>query len=440
MGKLTVFFIILFLAIVGILAFYNQGSVEIRLWKDITYNVPIIGLIMFSAAFGIISMSIIIAIRDIKRYLESWKIQRRQKKEQKIRDTFMRAMDAYYVSRLEDATELFTKVLEDAPDHFEALMRLGDIHRRNRDLRSAEELYLRAKEVRPKSMEVMISLIEIAEESKKWQEALKYLDEILSVDGDNIMALKKKRKIYEGLGKWDEAIEVQNKLLKCKLPDEEEAEENRILQCYKYESAKKLIKDGEPERGIKILKGLLKSNEGFVPAYITLSDAYTKSNNTRDAESILLKGYETTSSLVILSRLEEYYISQGEPGKIIDLYQKAIQNDRNDWRLHYLLAKLYYRLEMIDYAYEKVNEIDMSSFNLPGLHALYGCILERRAEHDKALAEIKKAINIEDIIKVPYCCGSCKFTSDEYTDRCPKCGKWDTFLLDVNEICQKKEG
>ena len=440
MGKLTVFFIILFLAIVGVLAFYNQGSVEIRLWKDITYEVPIIGLIMFSTAFGIISMSIIIAIRDIRRYLESWKIQRRQKREQKIRDTYIRAIDAYYASRFEEATELFTKVLEDAPDHFEALMRLGNIHHRNRDFRSAEELYLRAKEVRPKSIEVMVSLIEIARESRKWEEALKYIDEILSIDSDNIAILKKKREIYEALGKWDEATDVQNKILKCKLTDEEEAEESRVLQCYRYESAKKLIKGGESEKGIKMLKGILKSNEEFVPAYITLADAYTKSNNTRDAESILLKGYETTSSLVILSRLEEYYISQGEPGKIIDLYQKAIQNDRNDWRLHYLLAKLYYRLEMIDYAYEKIKEIDMSSFNLPGLHALYGCILERRSEYDKALEEIKKSINIEDIIKVPYCCGNCKFTSDEYTDRCPKCGKWDTFLLDVNEICQKKEG
>ena len=80
MGKLTVFFIILFLVVVGMLAFFNKGAVDLTVWKDITYPVPVIALILISTASGILAMAIIVAIRDARRYIDSWQVQREQNK------------------------------------------------------------------------------------------------------------------------------------------------------------------------------------------------------------------------------------------------------------------------------------------------------------------------------------------------------------------------
>jgi tetratricopeptide (TPR) repeat protein len=193
---------------------------------------------------------------------------------------------------------------------------------------------------------------------------------------------------------------------------------------------------GETEKAVKTLKSIIKNDSKFEVAYLTLAEAYAGSENTRDAAEILLKGYEEVSSLVFLAKLEEHYIAEGEPGTIIDLYQKALQKNQGDVKLQFLLAKLYYRLEMIDYAVETVNAIDSSSFDYPGLHALLGCIYERRAQNEKAVEEFKKALNADDPILVPYCCSHCSAFSNDWSGRCPECRKWNTFILDVNEVCK----
>ena len=81
MAKLTFFIAIIFLVLIGLLAFFNKGSVELTVWEGASYQVPVIALILISGALGILSMFIIVAIRDAKRYVESWQVQRQQKKE-----------------------------------------------------------------------------------------------------------------------------------------------------------------------------------------------------------------------------------------------------------------------------------------------------------------------------------------------------------------------
>jgi tetratricopeptide (TPR) repeat protein len=150
----------------------------------------------------------------------------------------------------------------------------------------------------------------------------------------------------------------------------------------------------------------------------------------------LIKGYDTTSSIVLLVRLEDHFIAVGEPGTIINLYQKAIQKDQRDPKLQFFLAKLYYRLEMIDYAFETVNAIDTTAFDYPDLHILLGNIYERRTEYDKAAEEFKKALKVEKPLSVSFCCSNCNYTSKDWIGRCPECKSWNTLTLDLNGICK----
>lgn len=437
MAKLNIFFVVLFLTALSLLAFFNKDSVSVTVWKGITFeDVPVIALIFVSTAIGILSMFIISAVRDAKRYMGTWQVQRKEKKEAKIQDTYSKGLDAFFATRYEEASELFNRIIDNEPSHLNALLRLGDISFIKKDFARARELYLAARELSPRNIEVLRSLEKVYEAKGKWQDAIKYLDDILEIDSENIKVLKNKRGIYERTRKWEEIVDVQQKVLKCKLPQEEEKEENRRLLGYKYELGRFYLETGSTDKALKILKSIIKLDKNFIAAYFALAGAYTKDGNNKEAQEILMKGYEATSSMVFLVRLEDHFIEVGEPGAIIDLYQKAIQKDRKDPRLQFFLAKLYFRLEMIDHAMETVSSIDVTSFDYPDMHALLGSIYERRSEHEKAVTEFKKVLKTDAPIVVPFCCSNCSYISKQWSDRCPECSEWNTFILDINEVCK----
>lgn len=434
-----VLLIILFLLVVGILAFFNKDTVNLTVWQGVTYEVPVIGLILMSSAAGILSMFIVFSIRDARRFFSNWQLNRRQKKEAKIQESYTRGLDAFFACRYEEARELFAHVVEDDPSSFNALLRLGDIAFNEEDLIKARDYYMKAKEIKPRSIEVLLSMEKVFEAQQKWQEALKYLDSVLEIDDENVEILHKKRGIYERDRQWEELVEVQYKILKCKLSDEEEQEEQKKLPGYKYELGCHYLETNNTEKAVKTLKSAIKTDKDFTSAYIALAEAYLKEGNTDEAQEILLKGYETSTSLVLLVRLEDFFIAMGEPGTIIDLYQKAIQRFPRDLKLQFFLAKLYYRLEMIDYAFETINALDTSAFDFPDLHILLGNIYERRFQYERAADEFKKALKVDKPLMVPFCCTSCAFTSKDWSGRCPKCKNWNTFVLNTYEACKTQK-
>ena len=437
MTKFVFFVILIFLVIISLLAFLNKGVVDLTVWKGIDFEIPVIALIIISAAVGILSMLVIVVIRDTRKYIDSWQVQRQQKKELKIGESFAKGLNAFFAARYDEAEELFTSVIEDDPSHLEALLRMGDISSEKQEFTRATDFYSRAKELKPRNIEVLLSLVKVSEAQNEWQDALKNLDSILEIDDVNTKFLIRKRDIYEAQGNWDELMEVQQKILKCKLSEEKEKEENRVLLGYKYEMGRHYYESGDTEKAEKTLKSVLKTDKDFTAAYRTLAEVHLKKGDTKEAESVLLKGYEETSSLVILAKLENYYITEGAPGTIIDLYQKAVQKDPKDLKHQFFLAKLYYRLEMIDHAYETMNNIDTSaSAELPDFHSLFGSIYQRRAQYENAISEFKQALKVERPIVVPFCCSACDYNSKRWAGRCPECRSWNTFTLDINEACK----
>jgi tetratricopeptide (TPR) repeat protein len=439
MAKLTFFIAIIFLVVLGLLAFFNKGSVELTVWEGASYQVPVIALILISGAVGILSMFIIVAIRDVRRYVESWQVQRQQKKESKIQESYSKGLDAFFASRYKEASELFTRVIEDDPSHLNALLRLGDIFLEEKEFTKARASYFQAKEIKPRSVEALLSLVNVSEAQQKWQEAVKYVDSILEIDDENPDILYKKRGIYERNKKWEELLDVQQKILKCKLSSEEEQRENRNLLGYKYELGRHCLEIGDMDKAVKTLKNILKTDKDFSAVYLTLAEAYVGEGKMNEAEEILAKGYEETSSLVFLARLEDLFITIGEPGAIIDLYQKEIQKDRSDLRLQFFLAKLYFRLEMLDYAFDTINSMDTTAFDYPELHVLLGSIYERRAEYEKAVNEFNKILNADRPSVVPFCCSNCHYISKDWAGRCPECKRWNTFILDIHEVCKTQK-
>ncbi|MBI5025529.1 MAG: tetratricopeptide repeat protein [Nitrospirae bacterium] len=436
MGKFAIFLLIIFVAALGYLAILNKETVTMRFGPDSIYEIPKIALILFSSALGALAMLAVIVVRDARRYIENWQNVRQQKKESRLQEYYTKGLDALVAFREQEAEEHFSRIIQEEPNHINSLLRLGDLAFNSGDIIKAKDYYIKAKELSPRNIEILFSLEKVFEAEQKWQEALRYLDNILEIDEESPLALYRKRDAFENMKRWDSLLDVQYKILKSELPEREKEREHKNLIGYKYELGRHYLESGDVDRAKKLLRAVVRQDKDFIPAYLALAEAYLRDGEVEEAEELLTRGYETTSSLVFLARLEDLFIALGEPGKIIGLYQKAVQKDPKDQKLQFFLAKLYYRLEMIDDAYETVVSMDAGSLDYPDLHNLLGNIYQRRMQYDKAAEEFKKALKLKKLLLVPYCCNNCGYKSKDWSGRCPKCKRWDTFILDMDGSCK----
>lgn len=436
MSKVAVFLFIIFVAILGYLAILNNEPITLKLSEQSVYEVPKIALILLASAIGALSMLLFVSVRDTRRFIENLQHQRRIKKEQKLQDSYSKGLDAFYASRYEEASELFRRIVEDDPMSVNAWLRLGDISFNRNDLVKAKDYYLKAKDIRPQSVEALFSLEKVFEAENNWRGALRYLDNILEIDEENPKAFFRKRDIFEKTKEWESLLDTQYKIMKSDIPEKNRDQEQKNLLGYKYELGRHYLEKGDIEKSIKTLKGIIKMDKHFIAAYLALAESYISNGENEEAEKLLIEGYETTSVLIFLVRLEDFFITTGEPGRIIDLYQKAVQSNPRDQKLQFFLAKLYYRLEMIDYAVETITGIDITTIDYPEVHILLGSIYEREGKYDRAADEFKKALNFKKPLLVPFCCSHCSYISKEWVGRCPVCKHWNTLNLDLSGTCK----
>jgi uncharacterized protein HemY len=432
MTKVAFFLLILFLAALGYLAILNQDNITIKLGEQYIYEIPQIALILLSCAIGAISMLGFVAVRDARRYFESLQIHRQQKKDLKQRETYSKGLDAFFASRYDEAEELLSRIIADDPANIDALLRSGDIAFNRGNFAKAKDFYLKAKEGRPHSVEALLSLVKVFESEKNWQGAVRYLDNILEIDEENPSALFRKRQIHEITKNWEALLDTQNKIIKGEKSEEKRQDEYKNLTGYKYELGRDYLEKDDFEMAIKTLKAIIKQDKDFIAAYLALAETYIRNNDSEDAEKLLIEGYEATSAVIFLVRLEDFFIAVGEPGRIIDIYQKAIQDRPGDQNLQFFLAKLYFRLEMIDYALETATGIDTVASDYSDIHILLGGIYERRSQHDKAAEEFRKALSFKRPLLVPYGCIECGHISKEWLGRCPECYNWNTLTLNLS--------
>ncbi|MFZ3122613.1 MAG: tetratricopeptide repeat protein [Thermodesulfovibrionales bacterium] len=432
MGKIAIFIFILFLAGLGGFAYVNQEITTIKIPFGDAYETPKIALILFSCVAGALAMLVVFTIRDTKRFIDNLQYQRRQKKEARVQEMYSRALNALLAHNEDEAKESLESILAEEPKHLDALLRLGDIASSEEDYQKAMNFYNKAFAFNQQNPEVLFSLENLMEKTGRWAEALNYIEKILDIDTDNLSALYKKRAILERDEKWDELVEVQKTILKHEHTEKDRQREQMNLLGYKYEYGRYSLERGDIEKAKKLFKTLLRLDVDFVPTYIGLAEVMLREGESEDAVDFLEKSYDQTSSLIILARLEDLLISIGEPSRLIRLYVNSLSKKPQNHALRFLLGKLYYRLEMIDDAFETFSYVDASGMASPELYQIMGDLYLRRNQCDKAAVEFKKAVDMKIAFRLPYWCSACGYSSQDWSGRCPSCNNWNTYTFKLH--------
>lgn len=435
MGKLSVFIIILFFAGLAVFAIFNKDLILIQVPFGDEYQIPKFALILLSSVFGMVAMLVYFAIRDTKNYIDKWQYQKKQKQDIKLQGLYSRALNSILAHNETNARGALEGILAEEPEHIDALLRLGDIYASEEDYQKANSYYQRAKIVNPRHLETLFAIENVLEKTGRWPEALKYLEEILDIDDANLAALYRKRNILEREGRWDELVYLQKSILKHEHNERDKRREHQNLIGYKYEYGRNSLENDQLEKAKKAFKTVLRLDKDFIPATLGLAEVMLREGESEESVNLLEKTYELSSSKIVLARLEDLLISLGEPSRLIGIYRSSISRNPYDPVIRFFLGKLFYRLEMIDDAFEILSSIDTGSAQYPELHLLMGNLYMRRGEAENAAGEYRKVIDIKKSLRLPYCCGSCGTHSEDWSGRCPCCMEWNTYRFNLEGGC-----
>lgn len=427
---MALFILIFFtlMAAAGWLATLNTGSVVFYLTRDTSFDLSLTALILFSTALGGIVVIISLGLREIKNVFLNWKETRQKKRYAQVDIYYTDAINAYLAKRYRDATSVFKKILSLDPNHYDTLLRLGKIYRIERNFNEAIRLHRKARSQDDQKIEVLLALSHDLQDAERYEEAMQFLKEVIALDGTNLTALLQLRDLSIQLQHWDEVHMLQEKVLKLHLSDEDKKKEEMTFLGVKYELGKQLLQKEETSAARRHFKSAIKLDRSFLPAHIGLGDTYFYEGNTKVAAALLEKSFEMTGDLILLLRLEDFFIETGEPDRILKIYHQAILKDVQSIVLKFYLGKLYYRLEMIDDAFDTLSEIESHVESFPDLHKILGNIHVRRGDLAFAVDSFKKGLRLKNRVLIPFYCSNCDFHTVEWSGRCGRCGRWNSYV------------
>lgn len=426
---LTVILVILAGALYVYLHDLNPGLITIRTATTTSFQLSPVSLVLLSLAAGAVIVTFLVGVRETKHMIMNWRSSRLRRREEKVESLHRAGIHAFLSRRTAEAIDLFQKALTLDPNHTDSLLWLGNTYRYEQNYPEAIRLHRAARALAEKNVDVLLPLAKDLEGAKRFEEALQTLQEILKLDQTNLTALMRKRDLHVRLEQWSDALEAQHRLVKAALPDHDKRAEAAMLVAITYEVGRQLLGRGHPEKARRYFRGAIKRDKNFLPAYIGLGEALLREGKTKNAVEILEKVYRKTGNIILLHRLEEVYLEMGEPGEIIRVYQEAVQRNPQEPVLKFYLGKLYYRLEMIDEAFDLLSNLDGPPDQMSDLHKILANLYLRKQHMEEAVEELKKALGFKKRVIVPYVCTQCELESIEWSGRCRRCGQWNTFVV-----------
>ena len=429
------FFIWVFTLIAAIVAAVRFGDLNP---DPITINLPLkqsalevtpIYLVLTCIAAGALAVVMLVGVREIRSHILNWRSTQRRKREEKLQSYYADGVLAALSRRTHEAISQLQKVLALDPNHTRALLALGNIFRREKHHNEAIRLHRKARFLEEGNMEILLALARDLEDARRFDEAIQTLEDVLKLDGTNPTALQRIRDIHIRNEKWKDAHAVQERLLKAGLPEAEVRAANQVLTGLKYELGRQYMERGDREQARRCYKDAIKLDKGFLPARIGFGETLIREGKLRQAAESWEKSYVKTGNPIFLQRLEDLYLEMGEPGEMLRIYQQALAKRRNDPALKLALGKLYYRLEMIDDAFDLLSTLDGIPDPTGDLPQIMASLHIRKGDTETALMEMQEVIGRSRAGVTQLACSACRYETREWSGRCPACGRWNTMAV-----------
>ena len=422
-------------AVLSILYTSNQDTLNRHVFFGHGLSMPVWFCILMVSGVSMLVPLLFGVLRDLRRMFGSLGARRRLRSLQEAEERYLMGVESMLHGREERALEHFNAVLQVEPNHFEALLRAGEVLRGLRRYPEAIEYHRRAARAKEGDARPLYLLVEDYEESGAMENAKAVLNRIIELNPKrSLSASKKYRAIAVREGDWEKAWEIQQKIESqmAEIGESSKAEKKYHLGI-RYMLAQRLIERGKERDAIGILRRLAKMEPGFVPAQLRLGKALSAIGQPEEAVEVWEEGYRATGHPIFLTTIEDHHLGIDQPRRAIEALKAALFTGKKDIVPRFFLGKLYYRLEMIDEALQQFSQMKGQVTYFPGLHYYLAKIMERHGNLREALKELEILLKEAEVLKVEYACSTCARKYPFWIDYCNRCGEWNTVNIDFRE-------
>ncbi|MBN2720654.1 MAG: DUF1049 domain-containing protein [Proteobacteria bacterium] len=406
-------------------AYLNQETATLKLWKGQEVVLPVVLVVLAAMLLGAAVVLLIFALRGIRKTYNQIQEGMVRKRRMKAEDLYNKGVDAHLSGKMPNAVKHLKDAVSKDPGYLLPLFRLGTVYMEMGEAQKAIELHRKALDAHPDNLRILLYLVDDYLAAKQPDQAAEVLEKIIARDSSNQAAYAALREIQEEKGDWKGAIESQNRLIKLSGKDPEEV---RKLAGMRYEWAVELLKT-DRDRGIKLLKEIIRDDPDFLAAGVTLGEVHIKGGRTEEGIRVLSDGYRKHRNPVFLQVLEDNLIRSENPSRLVKLFGKLLADFPDDALLSLFFGKIYLRLEMIDESYQILKKVESRGYESPLLFALLGEANVRRDRSDEAIEDFRRSINLSDGMSPRFTCGNCGHVSEKWHAKCQSCGNWNSYAL-----------
>lgn len=372
--------------------------------------------------------------REASRLMEERRHRRESKRSEEIDEEYGRGLAAVLEGREEKALEHFRAVLERDSRHFNTLLKIGDVLRSQDKHDEAIEFHRKAHHLKEDDTRPLYALVDDYEAKGDMERARAVLGRIIAVKKHSVSAWRKLRELHIKERRWSKALEAHERVEKYAASvSPRDGSERRFAIGIRYEMGAEELVQGRFKEAAVVFRRVLKDDPKFIPAHVRLGESLRAQGLEREAVDAWFAGFEASGSPVFLMVLEEHYLQQEQPLAAIEALKRCVAQARKDTIPRFFLGKLYFRLEMLDDALSVLSSLEGRASYAPSLHYLLGRIHERRKHWPQAAAEYRRVVKELELVQLDYRCRSCQQASTEWSERCARCGEWNTVEVNFRE-------
>ncbi|MBI5892950.1 MAG: tetratricopeptide repeat protein [Deltaproteobacteria bacterium] len=411
--------------------------------KDRYADLPLVLLLFISFFLGMLLALISFVLTGVNKIIYEWRERQTAKRSIDAKKLYSEAVENIFKGDIAKAQNLLKKSLIKDPQHIDSCLKLAEIYLKDGKTEAARDALGKGLSASPSNPEIIFKLIDVCAAANDRDKTYVLLNNYLEKEPSSLYALQKIRGLLAADEQWHESIGHQKKvvaIIKSGISSEAagEASSNKLkeeiilLSGSRYEAAKVFCKEEKWSSALEQIEDILKIDNSFVPAHILMGNIFYKQGKPSSAVKVWERAYRKYRHIALFMQLEELYLKESLPSKIIRLYKRTIDFHPDDKRLRLFLARLYLRLEMIDEAIKELEGLSMEGENSRYQNLLIAEAYTRRGRFDKAAAAFKNAIGAKDAVAPLFECRNCNHCINEWKCRCPQCGKYNT--LDFNPI------
>jgi lipopolysaccharide biosynthesis regulator YciM len=258
--------------------------------------------------------------------------------------------------------------------------------------------------------------------------AFETFQEVVRLDPQNRYAYVNLQKLYEDQRQWTDASAARERIASI---DGGRQDENRqILGFLRNEIGSTQLRDGHNQAAARTFQDAIDIDARTAPAYLNLGDARERNDQPAAAVEAWEKLVQALPDRAHLAfdRLERTYRKAGSPRRFVELCERLIEQNAQDWRTRLALSR------HLTAAGQNHRALDLLLAALP--HNPHGLTLHQEVWRALLALNLEPALvqRYVDLTRSavfyldPHVCLHCRYRSTELLWQCPQCHEWNTFV------------